>query len=152
MKALEYEADEELVVRVHGKRAEVYEYLKSTGRRSHLLVNLTVVGGAVAAALTAAPALGGKRLTDWLTEAFGLSAPSWRVLCAVACVCSVIATVATQMHASHNYEDHITRAQGVKAALEVLEMGLASGTVNRQQAATQFRRCIEGSSFMDTPH
>ena len=150
MKTLEYRPDEDLIARVHGKRAEVHQYLNATGRRSHLLVNVTIVAGSVAAALTAAPALGGKRLTDWLTEAFGLSAPSWRILCAIACVCSLVATIATRIRASHNYEDHIARAQGVKAALEVLEVGLESGTVNRQQAMTQLGTCIEDSSFIDT--
>ena len=150
MKALEYGPDEELIARVHGKRAEVHHYLQATCRRSHLLVNVSIVAGSVAAALTAAPALGGKRLTDWLNEAFGLSQPSWRILCAIACVCSLIATIATRTRASHNYEDHIARAQGVKAALEVLEVGLEAGTVNRHQAIAQLGTCIEDSSFIDT--
>ena len=60
MKALEYGPDEELIARVHGKRAEVHHYLQATCRRSHLLVNVSIVAGSVAAALTAAPALGGK--------------------------------------------------------------------------------------------
>ena len=150
MTILEYGPDEKLIARVHGKRADVHHYLKATGKRSRLLVNVTVVAGSVAAALTAAPALGGKPLTDWLNEALGLSAPSWRILCAIACVCSLIATIATRTRASHNYEDHIARGQGVKAALEVLEVGLEAGTVNRQQAMTQLGTCIEESSFMDT--
>ena len=89
-------------------------------------------------------------LTDWLNEAFGLSQPSWRILCALACVCSLVATIATRTRASHHYEDHIARAQGVKAALEVLEVGLEAGTVDRHQAIAQLGTCIEDSSFIDT--
>lgn len=142
----------DLVARILAKRADVDQYLESTDRRSHLLLNLTIVAGSVAAALTTAPALGGKPLADWITETFALATPSWRILCAVACVCSLIATVATQMRASHHYEDLITRAQAVKAALEVLEVSIEAGTVNRKQATAQLRACIEGSSFIHAAH
>lgn len=142
--------DQELIARVLAKRADIENYLRSTGRRSHLLLNLAIVGGSTAAALTAAPALGGKPLADWITETFGLDQPSWRLLCAVACICSIVATVASQMRASHSYEDHIMRAQSVKAALEVLEISIRSGTVDRDQAVAKLGECIEGSSFVPT--
>lgn len=147
-----HSSDDDLLARVLAKRADVDRYLKSTDRRSHLLVNLTIVAGSIAAALTAAPALGGKPLADWITETFALATPSWRLLCALACVCSLVATVATQMRVAHNFEDHIAKAQAVRAALEVLEVSIASSTVSREQATDQFRACIEGSSFIDTTH
>ncbi len=143
-------SDDELLARVLSKRADVDRYLRVAERRRRLLVNLTIVAGSIAAALTAAPALGGQPLAEWITETLSLTTPSWRILCALACVCSLVATVSTQMRAAHGLENHITKAQTVRATLESLEVSIASGTVSRRQAAAQFRACIEGSAFIDT--
>jgi len=109
------DAGNRLISRVRAKRAKVERYLRVVGARRRRLVNVTIVAGAIATMLTAAPALGGKPLAGWLTETFELSSPSWRILCALAAVCSLIAAVATQLHTSKNYEEHIARAQEIKA-------------------------------------
>jgi hypothetical protein len=141
-----HDSDRELTTLVEAKRVDVERYLRSTTGRSKLLVNLNIAAGSIAAVLTAAPALGGKPLSDWLGETLTLSTPAWRILCALACACSVIATIATQMRASHHYEDRIAKAHELKAALEVLELELRCGTLDREHAAERFSRCITDSS------
>jgi MFS family permease len=138
-----------LISRIQAKRAEVNRYLRATGTRRRRLVNLTIVAGSIATALTAAPALGGKPLADWLTETFALSSPSWRILCAVAAVCSLAAAVATQLHTSKNYEEHIARAQGIGATLEMLEVAIASDHLSRREATSQYLKCVENTSFIE---
>jgi MFS family permease len=138
-----------LIRRVQTKRTDVDTYLGASTRRRRRLVQVTIVAGSIAAALTAAPALGGPPLADWLTEAFALGTPSWRILCAIAALCSVAATVATQLHKSNNYDERIARAQGVRATLEVLEVGIVSGQLTRQQAASRFIKCVESASFIE---
>ena len=111
---------------------------------------MTIVGGSIAAALTAAPAIGGQSFTAWLTGALGLASPSWRVLCAAASVCSIMATVATQLLKSYNIEEHVTRAQGCRAKLEVLEVGLTLGQLDLRQATTEYLKCVEEAAFLES--
>jgi hypothetical protein len=60
----------------------------------------------------------------------------------------VLATVATQLLKSHNLEEHVTRAQGCRAKLEVIEVGLATGQIDVAQATTEYMRCVEEAAFL----
>jgi MFS family permease len=135
--------------RVLAKRDGVDRYLAAAYRHRGRLVQVTIIAGSVAAALTAAPALGGKPLADWLTAAFGLSTPAWRILCLAAMMCSLAATIATQVHKSNNYEEHIARAQSVRAALEALDFRIVSGHLSQREATNQYLKCIQDASFID---
>src|SRR6266849_3561175 len=104
-------SNEDLVSRIRQKRADLETFLSAARPRKRRPLNMTIVGGSLAAALTAAPAIGGQSFTAWLTGALGLASPSWRVLCAAASICSVMATVATQLLKSNNIEENVTRAQ-----------------------------------------
>jgi hypothetical protein len=130
---------------------EVEMFVSLEVPRRRRLVNMTIVGGTLSAALTAVPAVGGQSLTAWLTATMGLTSPSWRILCAAASVSSVIATVATQLLKSHNVEEHVTRALGCRAKLEVLEIGLAAGQIDIPQATTEYIRCVEETAFLQIP-
>ena len=86
-----------LLAAIRRKRASVDGYLRTADTRRHRMLTTTIVAGALAATLTAAPALGGKSFSDWLTGLFGWEAPAWRMLCAAAALASLIATVTTQL-------------------------------------------------------
>lgn len=140
----------ELLDRVRSKRAEVDKYLAFNFRRRRLLVNFVVIAGASAALLTAPPAVGGKPFTEWLQGVFPSLAPSsWRFLCLLACLASLASVVAIQIQKSNNYEEHIARAQGLRAALEVLEFSITCGSLTIHKATSQFLKCLEDSSFME---
>ena len=139
----------ELLSGVRSKRTDVERYLRAVDSRRRRLATVTIVAAAVATLLTAPAALGGKPLADWLNETLELSAPSWRILCALAAVCSLIAAVATQLHASKNYEVHIGRAQEIKATLEMLEVGITLNHLNQHDATSQYLEIIESSSFIE---
>ena len=142
-------ASPELVARIRQTRAEVDAFLAAALPRKRRLLNTTILGGSFAAALTAGPAMGGQSFTAWLTAALALESPSWRLLCGVASACSITATVATQLLKSHNLEDHVSRAQGVRAKLEVLELSLALGEIDAKQASAEYLRCIEQTAFLE---
>ena len=144
------ESTDELLSRIRKKRVEIEAFLSTARPRKSRLLNTTIFGGSLAAALTAAPAIGGQTFTTWLTGALGLTSPSWRVLCATASVCSVMATVATQLLKSHNIEEHVTRAQGCRAKLEVLDIGLTVGQLDVQQATTEYLKCVEDAAFLES--
>jgi MFS family permease len=138
-----------LISRVQTTRAEVNRYLRTTGARRRRLLNLSIVTGAIATALTAAPALGGKTFADWITATFGLSSPSWQILCALAAACSLTAAVVTQLNNSKNYEEHIAHAQQIRATLEMLEIGIATGHLSRRDATSQYLKCVENTTFIE---
>lgn len=140
-----------LMRRVREKRNAIDSYLDVACRRRHRLVHVTIIAGSVAAALTAAPALGGKPFTDWLDGATEAPTQSWRILCALAALCSLAATIASQLHRSNDYDDHITRARGAKANLEALEVGIECGYLNTRDAVNRYMTCIEDVPFLGGP-
>jgi hypothetical protein len=142
-------ASGELLDRVRSKSAEVDKYLELNSRRRCLLVNLVIIAGALVALLTAPPAVGGKPFTDWLQQLFHSSEPAWRFLCLFACLASLVSVVAIQIQKSNNYEEHIVRAQGLRATLEVLEVSITCGSLTIDKAMGQFLKCLEDSSFME---
>jgi hypothetical protein len=143
---------EELLARVRSKRAEVNKYVQVNCRRRRFLVNLVVIAGAFAALLTAPAAVGGKPFTDWLQQLLNSPTSSWRFLCLFASLSSLATVAAIQIQKSNNYEEHIVRAQGVRAALEVLEVSITSGSLTTRKATSQFLKCLEDCSFMEPIH
>lgn len=104
--------------------------------------------GAVATGLTAAPALGGQSLADWLTAPFALAAPSWQILCGIAAACSLAATVATQLQKSNNYDERVVRAQSAIAVLEELDVGLSGRDLDLDDATARYVECVRDTSFI----
>jgi hypothetical protein len=107
--------------RMQEKRNEVVKFIHATDRRSRRLTNIAIICGAVAAALTAGPALGGKSANAWLSEVFGTELPAWQLLCFGAMVCSVAATIATNLSKSHEVSSKLMLAQTCNAKLEGLQ-------------------------------
>ena len=143
-------SDHELISRIREKRTHLDTFLSAARPRKRRLLNTTIVGGSVAAALTAGPALGGPSFTAWLTAALGSSSPSWRILCGAATVCSVMATIATQLLKSNNIEENVTKAQGCRAKLEVLDVGLTLGQLDTRQATSEYLKCVEDAAFIES--
>ena len=139
----------ELLARVAGKREDVERFISSALPRKRRLLNITIVGGTLAAVFTAGPAAGGPTFTAWLTSLFGLGNPAWQLLCVAATACSIGATVATQLLKSQNVEEHVARALSCRAKLEVIEVGLSTGQLDVAQATSEFLRCVEEASFLD---
>ena len=66
----------------------------------------------------------------------------------LAAVCSVMATVATQLLKSDNVEQNVVRAQGARAKLEVIELGLKLGQLDDRQALAEYLKCAEDTAFL----
>jgi MFS family permease len=145
------DARQDLLPRVQEKRRQVDAFVRGALPRKRRLLNVTIIGGTLAAAFTAGPAAGGPTFTGWLTATFGLNAPAWQLLCGAAAACSVAATVSTQLLKSQHIEEHVTRAQSCRAKLEVIEIGLSTGHLDAAQATTEFIRCVEEVAFLERP-
>jgi MFS family permease len=142
------DAKAELIARTAAKRQDVERWLAAAAPRKRRLLNVTIFGGTLAAAFTAGPAVGGQGFTKWLTTSFGLESPAWQILCGAAAVCSIAATVATQLLKSQNVDEHLARAQTCRAKLETIEIGLSTGYLDVAQATTEFLRCVEDAAFI----
>jgi hypothetical protein len=129
-------------------RSQIAAYLIHARARQRRLINLAIVAGAVATVLTASPALGGVAFSDWLNETFGLTSPAWQVLCAGAALCSLAAAISTQLLKSHAIEEHVARAEAVRAKVEALDLGRITGRLTPEQVATEYSACIEQASFL----
>lgn len=139
----------ELLARALSKRQEVERWLAAAVPRKRRLLNVTILAGTLAAALTAGPAVGGESLTRWLTRTLSLDGPAWQLLCGVAAVCSIAATVATQLLKSQNVDEHLARAQTCRAKLETIEVGLTTGYLDVAEATSEYLRCVEDASFIE---
>jgi hypothetical protein len=138
----------DLSVHIERFRSQVAAYLARARGRQRRLINLAIVAGALATVFTASPALGGVSFSDWLTETFGFSSPAWQVLCAGAAACSLAAAIATQLLKSHNIEEHVARAEAVRAKLEAIDLGRITGRLTPEQVATEYSACVEQASFL----
>jgi hypothetical protein len=119
-------------------RDQVATYLGQARTRQRRLLNVAIVAGAVATALAGAPAI----LSDPPPPAV------WRTLCILAAVCSLVAAVVTQLQKSNSVGENVSRAETIRARLEVLNIGLISGNMSQEQAATEYAACVEQSSFI----
>ncbi|MGV9359574.1 hypothetical protein [Amycolatopsis sp. NPDC003731] len=149
---LEVSGDEDprtvLVTWIRAKRGKLETYLERATSHRRRLLNLNGVTGTLATTLTAAPALGGKPVADWLTATLGLSSPAWRLLCAAAMCCSLTATIATQALKSHSVDERVRRAQAARAGLEMLEVGLSARKIDYAEAVEEYSGCIKDTSFV----
>ncbi|WP_433727886.1 hypothetical protein ACQP2Y_13535 [Actinoplanes sp. CA-051413] len=138
----------DLLVVIRERRERTDTYLRSAGARRRLLVNVTLVAAAFATFLTAAPAFGGQSFAKWLTGVFGLSSPAWQLLCAAAAVCSLAATIATQLLNSHQLDERVAAAQTVRAQLETLEIRAGLRQIGPAEAVAELIKCVDGAAFV----
>jgi hypothetical protein len=111
--------------------------LGQTRTRQRRLLNVAIVAGALATALAGAPAI----LSD-------VPPPIWRTLCILAAACSLVAAIVTQLQKSNSVGENVSRAETIRARLDVLNIGLISGNLSQEQAATEYAACVEQSSFI----
>jgi hypothetical protein len=133
---------------IKGTQDKVARYLAHARARQRRLLSLAIIAGALATALTASPALGGESFSNWLNESFGLSSPAWQILCASAAICSLAAAVSTQILKSQGVDEHVARAENVKARLEILNVGRMTGQLTPEQVATEYAACVKDTSFI----
>lgn len=138
----------DLSVLIQGTRNEVSAYLTKSRARQRRLLTLAVVAGALATVFAGAPAVGGKALSDSLDAAFGLSSPAWQLLCAFAAICSLGAAIATQLLKSQNLDERISKAESVRARLEILDIGRITGTLTPEQVTAEYTACVALVSFI----
>jgi hypothetical protein len=141
----------DLLDRIDVRRASIERYLHKARPRGRRLVSVAVVSSAVAAVLTAGPALGGQTFTS--TVADGLALPNqalvWRALCLVALAASLVAAVATSLARSQDPERKIAAAEAANAELEGLRTMVEFGQVAVVDAAEHYQQAVAKIPWVD---
>ncbi|WP_427133443.1 hypothetical protein [Pseudarthrobacter sp. S9] len=140
-----------LSTRIDEKQQAIRSYLGRERPRRNRLANISIVGSALAAALTAGPAVGGTGFTEAAAGVFGLSDDSvvWRVLCLLAVVLSVAAALATNFATSHSLADRVSAAETCSAQLEGLQVALSFGQIAIDDAVKLYQQYSAQVAFVD---
>jgi hypothetical protein len=114
------------------------------------LTYLSIVSSALAAALTAGPALGGPGFTRSVAEGLGANDDSnvWRLLCILAMVVSVIAAIAANLSKAKNAEARIISAETSNAELEGLQTLVEFGQLPLQDAVKLYQQYVAKIPFV----
>jgi hypothetical protein len=117
----EQDALASLLRKVQEKRRRIGAFVNKLEPRGALLVNLSIVCGALATMLTTGPAMSGRQFMTALGAAEPGSA-TWRIMCTAAVFCSLIATIATNLYKTRDMASRLAKAQACDAKLEELEV------------------------------
>lgn len=141
----------DLLERIDARRESIDAYLRVARPRGTRLINVAIVSSALAAALTAGPALGGEAFSTNVADGLSLRSDStvWRVLCLLALVMSVVAAIATNLGRSHHVADRITAAEATNAELEGLQTLLEFGQVPVGDAAKLYQQYLTRIPWVD---
>jgi hypothetical protein len=125
-------------------------YSAKTERGSKRLSTISIVSSAIAAALTAGPAFGGRTFAETVQQGLELddSSTVWRWLCFGAVVMSVTAGITTEVISKRNVAGHVAAAQEAKALLLKLERRLRRRELAPSAAVTEFEDIVNRITFV----
>lgn len=131
-----------LLSKIKEKRAELASYLAQVEPRNTRLINTSIIFGALAAALTAGPGVGGDNFISSVKDMVSFGIPVWQMLCLVATILSVTVVIVNGMMKSHSLTSKIATTRTCDAKLEGLETMLELDQVDLQQATQVYTQCL----------
>ena len=145
------ETRQRLSDRIEQRQQAIRSYLGRERPRRNRLSNISIVGSALAAMLTAGPAAGGTGFTESVQGIFSLGDDSvvWRFLCLAAVILSVAAALATNFANSHALADRVTAAETANAQLEGLQDTLSFGHIPIDDALKLYQQYVAQIPFVD---
>lgn len=140
----------QLLRRIKNRRRSVDAYLQSARPRASRLMWVSIISSALAAALTAVPALGGASGTGELAASLELSGPAavWRPLCLLAMVVSIIAAVSANLSKARNAEARIINAEACSAELEGLQALVEFQQLSLEEAVKLYQQYVARIPFV----
>jgi hypothetical protein len=149
----EAEDRQKLSETIEARRQDIRSFLRTARPRQNRLVNISVIGSALAAAFTVGPAAGGTKFTEGVQALLALPSDStvWRALCLGAVVLSVVAALATNLANSHGTAAKVSAAETCRAELEGLQVALNFGHIPIDDAVQLYQQYLAKVSFLDEP-
>lgn len=145
------EVRQELLGRIGARRASINAFVHDVRPRSARLANFSTISSAVAAVLTAGPALGGVTFAQAVQQGFSLPTQSivWRILCLGAMVVSIVAAISTSMHKSQDLAARLSAAEACNAELEGLQTLLEFGKLPVEDAVKLYQQYVTKIPFVE---
>lgn len=131
-----------LLAKIKTKRQQLSNYLAKAEPRHSAMITCSIVAGALAAALTAGPGVGGEGFIASAQGVVSFGIPVWQVLCLAATVLSATAVVANGMLKSYDMTSKIASARTCDAKLEGIEIMLELGQADLKQATQHYTQCL----------
>ncbi|MCG2588823.1 hypothetical protein [Rhodohalobacter sulfatireducens] len=131
-----------LLKKINTKRGEVSDYLKKNEPRHSRYITISIVAGALAAALTAGPGVGGPGFIESAKGVISFGIPVWQVLCLVATLLSMSAVIANGLLKARDLTSKITQVRGCDAKLEGLETMLEFEQIDLKQATSLYTQYL----------
>ncbi len=149
--ATEDEDRQRLSEAIERHRRTIRSFLRTARPRQLRLLNVSVVGSALAAAFTLGPAAGGSKFTEAVQRLLSLPSDStvWQVLCLAAVVLSVAAALATNLANSHGSAAKVSAAETCGAELEGLQVALSFGHIPIDDAVRLYQQYLAKISFLE---
>lgn len=137
--------------RINQKQQAIRSYLGRERPRRNRLSNISIVGSALAAMLTAGPAVGGTGFTEAVQGIFSLGDDSivWRFLCLAAVILSVAAALATNFANSRALGEKVSAAESANAQLDGLQLSLNFGNLAVADALKLYQQAVAPVAFVD---
>lgn len=131
-----------LLTKIRNKRQELAAYLARAEPRSLRLINASIISGALAAALTAGPGIGGEGFISAAKNIVSFGIPIWQLLCLLATILSVAVVVSNGMLKSNSITSKVEKTRTCDAKLEGLETMIELAQVDLKQAAQLYTQCL----------
>lgn len=131
-----------LLDRIKTKRQEVADYLDDNEPRQSRFITISIIAGALAAALTAGPGVGGSGFIDTASGLVSFGLPVWQVLCLLATFLSMSAVIANGLLKANDLPSKIAQVRGCDAKLEGLEIMLDMDQIDLKQAASLYTQYL----------
>lgn len=131
-----------LLERIKTKRREVADYLNRYEPKQSRFITISIVAGALAAALTAGPGVGGSGFIETASGLVSFGIPIWQVLCLLATLLSMSAVITNGLLKSNDLTSKIAQVRGCDAKLEGLEIMLDMEQIDLKQAASLYTQYL----------
>ncbi len=131
-----------LLEKIRTKRREVADYLNKSEPRQSRLLTTSIVAGALAAAMTAGPGMGGGGFIEAAKGIASFGIPVWQVLCLLATLLSVSAVISNGMLKSNDLASKIAQVRSCDAKLEGLETMLELEQIKLDQATSLYTQYL----------
>jgi hypothetical protein len=147
----EEEARQKLAENIRHRRSCIKLFLRQQRPRRNRLTMASVVGSALAATLTAGPALGGTTFATGVQGALDVEQSSvvWQVLCLGAMLASIVAAISTNLANSHSVAEKVTAAEASYVQLEGLQTALDLGRLPLEDALQLYQQYTAHVAFVD---
>jgi hypothetical protein len=142
-----------LLDEIETRRRAMEQYLDAKRPVSSRLTTISVISSCVAAALAAAPALGGKGFTDTVGTglALGQSEAVWRLLCFAAAAASVAAAIAANLSKSSDLAERVAGTEAAHGLLDGLRARVRFSRLPMAEAAQQYQEIIARVPWVSGP-